>query len=126
MSLPAKLMLGVHLFAIAALMSAPLQALFNRTVAPLPRQRALIMSIIVLFTGFQNFTTVMGEIAKGSGYHMWFGIKVLLALHVMAINVVVSNPQSDDAKKLRLLQGAGISGFIAILLATYVNYLRTH
>jgi hypothetical protein len=126
MSLPAKLTLGVHLFAIAALMSAPLQALLNGTVAALPRQRALLMSIIVLFTGFQNFTTVMADIPKGSGYHMWFGIKVLLALHLMAINIVASNPNSDEAKKRRLLQGAAISGFVAILMATYVNYLRVH
>jgi len=126
MSLPAKLLLGIHIFAMAALMSAPLQALFNRTVAALPRQRALIMSIILLFTGFQNFTAVQDTIAKGTGYHMWFGIKVLLALHVMAINIVVSAPGKDEAKKLRLLQGAGVSGFIAILMAVYVNYVRTH
>ena len=125
MSLPAKILLAIHIFAAMALMSAPIQALFNRTAAVLPRQRALIMSIILLFTGFQNFMTVLGGIPKGSGWHMWFGIKTLLALHLMAINIVASNPQTDEGKRLRLLQGAGISGFVAVLLAAYLNYVRT-
>jgi hypothetical protein len=124
MSLPAKILLGVHIFAAMVLMSAPIQALFNRTVAALPRQRALIMSIILLFTGIQNFTHVMGT-GVPKGWHMWFGIKFLVALHLIAINMLVSNPATDQAKKLRLLQGAAISGFVAVLLAGYLNYLRT-
>lgn len=125
MSLPAKILLGVHIFAAMVLMSAPIQALFNRTVAALPRQRALIMSIILLFTGIQNFTHVIGATGVPKGWHMWFGIKFLVGLHLIAINMLVSNPATDQAKKLRLLQGAAISGFVAVLLAGYLNYLRT-
>lgn len=126
MSLPAKILLGIHIFAAMALMSAPLQALLNRTALPLPRQRALVMSVILIFTGLQNFTTVMASVPKGSGWHMWFGIKVLLALHLMAINLVASNPNTPEDKRLRLLQGAAISGFLSVLIAGYLNYVRTH
>jgi hypothetical protein len=126
MSLPAKILLSIHIFAAMALMSAPLQAAFNRSAAVLPRQRALIMSVILIFTGLQNFTAVVGSVQKGSGWHMWFGIKVLVALHLIAINIVASNPNTPEAKRLRLLQGAAVSGFVGVLLAGYLNYVRTH
>lgn len=124
MSLPAKILLGIHIFAAMVLMSAPIQSVFNRTVATLPRQRALIMSIILLFTGIQNFITVIGT-GVPKGWHMWFGIKFLVGLHLIAINMLVANATMPETKKLRLLQGAGISGFVGILLAGYLNYLRT-
>ena len=124
MSLPAKIILGVHIFTAMVLMSAPIQALFNRKVAALAAKQAAVMSFLLFATGLQNFLTVIGT-GVPKGWHMWFGIKALVALHLIAINILAADPNKGEAKRLRLLQGAAISGIGAILLGVYLNYLRT-
>jgi uncharacterized membrane protein len=49
-------------------------------------------------------------------YHMLFGIKILLALHVFAVSILaVKEP------KLSRMSSAAISGLLAILLAAYLR-----
>jgi uncharacterized membrane protein len=86
----------------------------------------LAVSAIVasLITGLYNFYRILqGGVAPG--YHMAFGIKFLLALHVLSMLYVLSKPPGDpkrDAKRTRLALGALIS---AVLIVAIGAYLRT-
>jgi putative copper export protein len=58
-------------------------------------------------------------------YHIWFGVKVLLALHVFASVVLATRPAAQDVKagaaRLRRMTGAIVSGLIVILIAAYLR-----
>lgn len=88
------------------------------------RLLALATVVLVLLTGLYNFYRILqGGVAPG--YHMAFGIKFLLALHVLSMLFVLSKPPGDperDAKRSRLALGALIS---AVLIVGIGAYLRT-
>ena len=49
-------------------------------------------------------------------YQMWFGIKMLLALHVFAVTILYKG-------KTRLLTGAAISGGVIVAIAGYLRWI---
>ncbi len=51
-----------------------------------------------------------------SDYQMWFGIKMLLALHVFAVTILYKG-------KKRLLTGAVISGGMIVAIAGYLRWM---
>lgn len=58
-------------------------------------------------------------------YHAWFGIKILLALHVFAgaLLAVRSGPATPEAadKRLRRLSGVAVSGLAILLISAYLR-----
>jgi uncharacterized membrane protein len=58
------------------------------------------------------------------GYHMIFGIKALLALHVIGVAVMLGKPGIADAKRSRWLTGIVISGLIILALSAYLRALQ--
>jgi hypothetical protein len=61
---------------------------------------------------------------------MWFGIKMLFVLHILAASILWAvSPYGDVAVQgngKRRLIGLVISGFITILIGDYLRYLTTH
>ena len=57
------------------------------------------------------------------GYHMVFGIKMLLALHIFAVALVASRSGLDPARRTRLLTGLALSGLLVLLLSAYLRAL---
>jgi hypothetical protein len=60
-------------------------------------------------------------VSKGTvpaDYQMWFGIKMLLALHVFAVTILYKG-------KRRLLTGATITGGLIVAIAGYLRWM-TH
>jgi hypothetical protein len=51
-----------------------------------------------------------------SNYQMWFGIKILFALHVFAVTILYRG-------KARLLTGAVISGGLILAIAGYLRWI---
>ena len=92
------------------------------------RLRPLAVSTIVLslLTGFYNFYRILqGGVAPG--YHMAFGIKFLLALHVLSMLYILSKPPGDakrDAKRSRLALGSLISALIILAIGAYLRTLH--
>jgi uncharacterized membrane protein len=82
---------------------------------------------LLLITGLYNFYLIY-QAGVASGYHMVFGIKVLLALHVFGMLEVLSKPPSADprrdAKRSRLALGALISALIILALGAYLRTLH--
>jgi uncharacterized membrane protein len=93
------------------------------------RLRPLALSAIalLLITGLYNFYRIY-QAGVAPGYHMMFGIKVLLALHVFAMLSVLSKPPSADprldAKRSRLALGALISALMILALGAYLRTLH--
>jgi len=69
----------------------------------------------ILGSGLYNF---LNKAVYPPHYHMWFGIKMLLALHVFAI-ILVYQP---ERAKPRLLTGVVISGAIIVALSAVLLF----
>jgi len=126
MSLPSSLVLGIHILMAMLLAGGGLAALLsNGVTAPaLPRQTAIIGIVLLLTTGVNNFIARLGT-GVPKGYHMWFGIKFLLALHILTMVFLVSGPNQTPEKRARLLKGVGVSAIAVVLISVYLNYLVT-
>ena len=126
MSLPSSLILGIHIVMAMLIAGGGLAAIFSRgaTISVLPRRSAMIGIVLLTLTGINNFTV---RLATGvpKGYHMWFGIKFLLALHILTMTFILSGPNHTPEKRARLLKGVGISAIAVVLISVYLNYLVT-
>ena len=67
----------------------------------------------ILFSGTYNF---LSKQAFPPHYHMWFGIKILLVLHIFAATILYRG-------KARALTGIVISGAIVIAISGYLRWL---
>jgi putative copper export protein len=88
------------------------------------RARFLIYCAIagLLVSGLFNLLSHPGHTRY---YHMWFGVKFLLALHVfasaaLAVRMAPATPQAA-AQRLRRMTGAFISGLIIIFISAYLR-----
>ena len=126
MSLPSSLTLGIHIIMAMLIAGGGLAALFSggATISVLPRRSAMIGIVLLTLTGINNFTVRLGT-GVPKGYHMWFGIKFLLALHILTMTFILSGPNHTPEKRARLLKGVGISAIAVVLISVYLNYLVT-
>ena len=85
----------------------------------------ILLTLIVL-SGFYNYFTYAGP-RHTSAYQMWFGIKFLLVLHVVATAILWSTSAYKDAaaigKSKRRLISMLISGFLIVLISAYLRSL---
>lgn len=118
---PAPLILAIHVLVGAILIAPGFYSILTRQpVAPLVRNTQLILALLSLATGLLNFFTRIGEgVAKG--YHMWFGVKFLLALHVISIAVIAAGANQTPEKRTSLLKGAAWSGAAVIILGVFLK-----
>ena len=90
------------------------------------RFRWLVYAAIagLLVSGVYNILVHRGHTAY---YHAWFGVKVLLALHVFAAAMLtVRSTQAasaNEARRLRRLSGAILSGLAVIGIAAYLRLI---
>ena len=74
----------------------------------------------LLLSGLYN---LLSKVAVPKGYHMIFGIKFLLALHVFAMAFMVARPGVEVGKRHRQLTGMVISGALILALSAYLRWL---
>jgi len=91
------------------------------------RPIALTSIVVILLSGSYNFYLAVSA-GVDTVYHMTFGIKFLLALHVFGMLFVTTMPPTGDARKdakrTRMVTGGAISGLIILLLGAYLKSLR--
>ena len=75
------------------------------------------MATILGSGGYNLFT----KEALPAGYHMVFGIKMLLVLHVFAVSLMITTPAFEDAKRLRMMTGVALSGLAVVLVSAYLR-----
>lgn len=125
MSLPASIVLGVHIFAAAVLLSAAYQALFAKRLAVLPKGVVWGMVLMLFLSGLNNMMYRIGQ-GVPKQWHMWFGVKFLLALHILAMLIITATSNKTDEQKRGLLAGAGVSSIAVILISVFLNYVASH
>ncbi|HEY1754626.1 MAG TPA: hypothetical protein VGG72_04470 [Bryobacteraceae bacterium] len=112
-------------------------------ILPIGMRWLHLASVIVLLGGIFYARVAVGDMAQGfkpvayaaiggilvsglyiflskgplsSDYQMWFGIKMLLALHVFAVTILYKG-------KPRLLTGAAITGGVIVGIAGYLRWI---
>lgn len=126
--LPIVIMRWLHISSMAALMGVMIYGRVVERIAkasgdPLSGKAATHFRPTVLFavaglivSGLYNLLTNPGHTPR---YHMLFGIKILLALHVFAMAFLVTQPVNP--KRERLMTGAAISGLIILGISAYLR-----
>jgi hypothetical protein len=88
------------------------------------RYRPLMYAAIggLVLSGLYNFLTHTGHTPY---YHRWFGIKMLLVLHVFAASVLAmrSSPATpgNEARRVRRMTGIVMSGLLIVLISAYLR-----
>jgi uncharacterized membrane protein len=76
----------------------------------------------LIVSGLYNFLTRRGHT---SYYHMWFGIKMLLVAHVLAVAFLLVKPPhgqpEEEDRRGRQMIGVVISGFAVLLISAYLR-----
>ena len=82
------------------------------------RFRPMVFTAIagLVLSGIYNFLAKPGHSVV---YHMLFGFKMLLALHVFSVAILVTAPKNP--RRARQLFGAAISGLTIILISAYLK-----
>lgn len=84
---------------------------------------SVAVALLILATGVYNFMTRMQS--PPPGWHMWIGIKTLLALHVIAIVLLSVRGAASPEKLARWRKGALVSASLTILIGLYLsNFAR--
>lgn len=91
-------------------------------IAPLARGGVIGAIVTLLTSGIIQMMTVMSNAPKG--WHMWFGIKFLLALHVFAMMFLLTKPDATEAKRKRWHFSMLIGVVLVTAIAAYLGKLR--
>lgn len=109
----------LHLHLLMALIF--LVALWKST-PPWSRMAAGV-GVLLLITGVFNFVTRMT--GAPAGWHAGIGIKVLLALHAIAMSLLLARGTASPEKRARWRKGALITTVLAMLIGLYFsNFAR--
>jgi hypothetical protein len=54
---------------------------------------------------------------------MWFGIKMLLVLHIFATAIMITIPANNEGKRARRMTGMVYSGLIVFLISAYLRWI---
>ena len=107
--------------ALASLPTSERELAGSKTVSSF---RPLLIAAVVaaLGSGVYNYAT---KASYPPTYHIWMGIKLLLALHIFASAILYSVRESAEAKRNRNALSISISGLIVIAIAGYLRFLST-
>ncbi len=91
-------------------------------IAPLARGAVIGGIVTLLGSGLITMMRVISTVPKG--WHMLFGIKFLLALHVFAMLFLMTKPDATVEKRTRWRKSALASAIIIVLIAGYMRAMR--
>ena len=88
------------------------------SAAAASRFKPIVMTSVagLVISGTYNLLTNPGHTPR---YHMMFGIKILLALHVFAVAFLITKPVNP--RRSRMLTGAILSGLIILVISAYLR-----
>ena len=118
------LMRWLHIFLAIAMVGGAAGGAYlgQPIVAPLARSVVFSGIIAIALSGVYNMTKLM----KGApqGWHMWFGIKFLLALHVFAMIFLLTKTDATPEKRRRWQLSALIGTAAVVAAGAYLRHLR--
>jgi uncharacterized membrane protein len=77
----------------------------------------------LVVSGLINF---MMKSSYPHGYHMWFGIKMLLVLHIVAVFFQLARVRNDAEKRARWMKGVIFSGLVVVAISGYLRCISIH
>lgn len=86
------------------------------------RFRPWIYATILLLVG-SGLYNLLAKAAYPPGYHIGFGIKMLLVLHVFAAALLVAARPAEPARQARSMTGIVISALIVILISAWLRWI---
>ncbi len=111
----------LHLVSVVILLGAYFYVWSTRTVFPASFRNTLWLAMGTIFaSGLYAFLT---KSPYPKGYHMWFGIKFLMVLHIFTVTVLSSTSAPDAAKFQKRAFTAVITGFLIVAVANYMRWL---
>jgi hypothetical protein len=111
----------VHITSVVVLIGAAYYVRRTRSVfAPQFRTTIYAGVAAVFISGLYNFLT---KPSYPPGYHMWFGIKFLLALHVLAALVLAARREVAAERLQRPLRILLISATVVIAISAYLRWI---
>ena len=100
------------------LLETQTRAKVDNAVAAAWRPVAIASIAGLLLTGIYN---VIHRPVQTPQFHMLFGIKMLLALHVFAVSMIATRP--DNARRSRQLTGITISGIVILIISAAFRWV---
>jgi NADH:ubiquinone oxidoreductase subunit 6 (subunit J) len=91
-------------------------------VSALSRNAVFLGAFLIITTGLINMVRMISTVPKG--WHMWFGIKFLGALHVLTMIFLMTNPNAPTEKRQRWQMSALIGTAAVVAIAAYMRHLR--
>jgi hypothetical protein len=113
-----------HLFPVIVMVGGAVGGKYLNTplAGPLSRNSVFVGILLLFGSGLTNLMKMMTTVPKG--WHMWFGIKFLLALHVLAMVFLLTKPDATAEKRSRWQASALISTAVIVAISAYLRYLR--
>jgi hypothetical protein len=118
------LMRWLHLFTAVVMVGGVVGGAYlgQPIVAALNRNIVIGGIAALLVSGVNTMIRVMATAPKG--WHMWFGIKFLLALHVFAMLFLLTKSDAPADKRKRWQYSAMITTGAVIAVGAYLRWLR--
>lgn len=89
-------------------------------ISPAFRRIVYTAVVTILISGIYNFVM---KPSYPPGYHMWFGIKMLLVLHIIAALILLVSRPAPDARQMRSMLGILISGVAVIAISAWLRWI---
>ena len=111
----------IHITSVVILVGGVFHAGFiARSFAARFRPWLWISMAAILGSGLYNLLT---KHDLPPGYHMWFGIKMLLVLHIFVAGALLAARPVDEAKRLRWMGGVAFSGLAVLLISAWLRWM---
>ena len=90
------------------------------------RYRGTLFTLLglILLSGLYNLLVAAPK--HTTTWQIWFGIKMLLVLHVFATAILWATSPYNAAKSDRRLLGIAISGLLIVFISAYLRWLSQH
>jgi hypothetical protein len=84
--------------------------------------RNWIYAAILLLVG-SGLYNLLTKASYPPGYHAWFGVKMLLVLHIFAASLVASLRADGEGRRSRTLTGILVSAAAVILISAWLRWI---
>ena len=115
------LMRWVHVTTVVLLIGGVYYArVAGSKLAPEFASKIYVLTGALFLSGLYNFLT---KSSYPPHYHMWFGIKFLLALHVLSMLILLTKKSIEDSKRRRWMTSILYSGAVVIAVSAVLRWL---
>ena len=113
-------MRAIHVLCVILLVGSAFHSWLSET----PISRGLKGPILAAcgFIIISGGYTLMTKTVTPPGYHMWFGIKMLFVLHILAVHFMMAIQDTSETKRIRLAKGIALSGTVVVFLSAVLRW----